>query len=124
MNDGLIEVKVELPTERVGVVAASGYVNNEGGEAIAAAAQGLLDQNRNDLLIDLAGTRIINSIGISILLELLEKVLDRSGSLSFCNLTPTVAKTFEIMGLSQYASIYPDRPSALGDLQARAGGDA
>jgi len=61
---------------------------------------------------DLEGTRIINSIGVSILLEILEKLMDEKGKLAFCNLTPTISKTFEIMGLVQYASVYPDQEAA------------
>jgi anti-anti-sigma factor len=71
-----------------------------------------MGQGCNTLLIDLDGTRIINSIGVSILLEILEKLMDEKGQLAFCNLTPTISKTFEIMGLVQYASVYPDRDAA------------
>ena len=39
--------------------------------------------------------------------------MDRKGVLAFCNLTPTIDKTFRIMGLAQYASIYPSLDQAL-----------
>jgi anti-sigma B factor antagonist len=100
----------------VGLIAAAGYINNEGGQAVADAASELFETGCTSLLIDLDGTRIINSIGVSILLEILEKLLDRGGRLAFCNLTPTISKTFEIMGLVQYASMYPDREAAFADL--------
>ena len=76
------------------------------------AASELIDNGCGTLLIDLEGTRIINSIGVSILLEIMEKLLDDKGQLAFCNLTPTISKTFEIMGLVQYATIFPDRDTA------------
>ncbi len=72
------------------------------------------------LLIDLEGTRIINSIGVSILLEIMEKLIEESGRLAFCSLTPTISKTFEIMGLVQYATIYPDQQAARADLEGHA----
>jgi anti-anti-sigma factor len=72
-----------------------------------------MDQGCKTLLINLDGTRIINSIGVSILLEILEKLMDEKGQLAFCNLTPTISKTFEIMGLVQYAAVYPDYDTAL-----------
>jgi anti-sigma B factor antagonist len=99
-------------TDGVGLIAAAGYINNEGGQAIADAATDLMDEGCQTLVIDLEGTRIINSIGVSILLEILEKLMDEKGRLAFCNLTPTIAKTFEIMGLVQYASVYPDLEAA------------
>ena len=112
MNEERIKISQDLLSEDVGVIAASGYINNEGGQAIADAATGLMDRGCNTLLIDLEGTRIINSIGVSILLEILEKLMDEKGKLAFCSLTPTISKTFEIMGLVQYASVYPDQEAA------------
>jgi anti-sigma B factor antagonist len=117
MNDGQISIETQLVSEQLGVIAASGYINNEGGQAIADAATDLIGQGASSLLIDLDGTRIINSIGVSILLEIMERLMEENGRLAFCNLTPTISKTFEIMGLVQYAAIYPDRANALSEIQ-------
>ncbi len=68
------------------------------------------------LLLNLAGTKIVNSIGISILIEIIEKMLEIEGKLAFCDLTPTIEKTFHIMGLAQYAAIYPDEAAAVDGL--------
>ena len=112
MNDEHIKLSKEVVSTGVGLVAAAGYINNEGGQAIADAAMELIGGGCSTLLIDLEGTRIINSIGVSILLEIMEKLLEDEGALAFCNLTPTISKTFEIMGLVQYATIFPDRDAA------------
>ena len=97
----------------VAVIYTEGYINNQGGEEIARAAYALLDEGYRKLLLNLTGTKIINSIGISILIEIIEKMLEVECKLAFCSLTPTISKTFEIMGLVQYASIFPDEPSAV-----------
>jgi anti-anti-sigma factor len=68
--------------------------------------------------LNLERTRIVNSIGISILIEVLEKVMDRNGKLAFCGLTPTIDKTFRIMGLAQYAAIYPTEAEAVRALSS------
>ena len=122
MNEEKIKLSKDLLTDGVGVIAAAGYINNEGGQAIADAATELMDQGCGTLLIDLEGTRIINSIGVSILLEIMEKLLEEKGRLAFCNLTPTISKTFEIMGLVQYAAVYPDRQTAATELAGHAAG--
>ena len=100
----------------VAVIYTEGYINNQGGEEIARAAYSLLDEGYRQLLLNLTGTRIINSIGISILIEIIEKMLEIEGKLAFCELTPTIEKTFHIMGLAQYASIYPDESVAVSEL--------
>jgi anti-sigma B factor antagonist len=120
MNDEQMRLKKDVMADGFGLIAAAGYINNEGGQAIADAATELMGEGCNTLLIDLYGTRIINSIGVSILLEILEKLMDDNGKLAFCNLTPTISKTFEIMGLVQYATVYPDRDAAFAAINGDA----
>ncbi|MGH9379991.1 MAG: STAS domain-containing protein [Thermoanaerobaculia bacterium] len=103
--------------EGLAVIVTEGYINNEGGEEIARAANQLLDDGQKMLLLNLAGTKIVNSIGISILIELIERILEINGRLAFCNLTPTIEKTFHIMGLTQYADVFPDVGSAVSALK-------
>jgi anti-anti-sigma factor len=98
------------------VIYTEGYINNQGGEEIARAAYDLISDDEKNLLLNLKGTKIVNSIGISILIEIIEKMLEIDGRLSFCCLTPTIEKTFHIMGLAQYAQIFPDEESAVEGL--------
>ena len=102
----------------VAVVYTDGYINNQGGEEIAKVAYELLDEGYRCLLLNLSGTKIVNSIGISILIEIIEKMIEIDGKLAFCNLTPTIDKTFHIMGLAQYTSIFPNEDDATGHLTA------
>ena len=97
----------------VAILRTDGYINNLGGEEIAREAYAQLESGARALVLNLEKTRIVNSIGISILIEVLEKVMDRKGMLAFCGLTPTIDKTFRIMGLAQYAEIYPTQEDAL-----------
>ena len=115
-----LKVVVERPDEAVAVLKTDGYINNSGGEAIAKEAYALLGGGVNRLLLDLEKTKIVNSIGISILIEILEKVLDQGGRLAFCRLTPTIEKTFNIMGLAQYARIFPAQDAAIAWLRGQA----
>jgi anti-anti-sigma factor len=93
-----------------------GYINNVGGEEIATRAYELMDSGVRSLLLNLRDTKIVNSIGISILIEIIEKMMEKGGKISFCCLTPVIQKTFQIMGLAQYATIYQDEESALREL--------
>ncbi len=107
---------LKLTVERrdgLAIIYTEGYINNQGGEQIAAAAYQLLDEGYQRVLLNLTGTKIVNSIGISILIEIIEKMLAIDGRLAFCCLTPTIHKTFHIMGLAQYAGIYDDEESAV-----------
>lgn len=112
----------KISVERRGDVAllhTDGYINNQGGEEIAKQAYAQLDTGARALVLNLEKTRIVNSIGISILIEVLEKVMDRKGLLAFCHLTPTIDKTFRIMGLAQYAQIFSTQDDALRAVAAK-----
>jgi anti-anti-sigma factor len=102
------------------VIYTEGYINNQGGEEIARVAYDLIDKGNKVILLNLAGTKIVNSIGISILIEIIEKMLEIEGKLAFCSLTPTIEKTFHIMGLAQFAGIYHDESAAIQELSGRA----
>jgi len=100
------------------VIYTEGYINNQGGEEIARVAYELIDDGVKVLLLNLKGTKIVNSIGISILIEIIEKMLEIDGKLAFCCLTPTIEKTFHIMGLAQYAGVFDDEDSAVAELSS------
>lgn len=102
--------------DALAVIYTEGYINNQGGEEIARVAYDLIGSGQKTLLLNLKGTKIVNSIGISILIEIIEKMLEIDGRLAFCCLTPTIEKTFHIMGLTQYASIFPDEEAAVGEI--------
>ena len=112
------ELKVAL--ERRGATGAvlytKGYINNVGGEEIANRAYELMDDGVRTLLLNLRDTKIVNSIGISILIEIIEKMIDKGGKIGFCCLTPVIHKTFQIMGLANYASIFVDEETAVKEM--------
>ena len=111
-------LKLVVDTDRPGVavIRTDGYINNQGGEEIARVAYELIEKGHSRLLLNLEQTKIVNSIGISILIEIIEKMLEIDGKLAFCSLTPTIAKTFHIMGLAQYAGIHADEDTAVAAL--------
>ena len=93
-----------------------GYINNVGGEEIANRAYELMDGGARTLLLNLRETKIVNSIGISILIEIIEKMMEKGGRIAFCCLTPVIHKTFQIMGLANYAKIFVNEEEAVGEL--------
>ncbi len=118
MTNESLALTVDDADSALVVIHTDGYINNQGGEEIARVAYDLIDKGARTLLLNLAGTKIVNSIGISILIEIIEKMIEINGRLAFCSLTPTIEKTFHIMGLAQYASIYPDDTTARQALKA------
>ena len=111
------ELKVAIDRKDNGAVLyTKGYINNVGGEEIASRAYELMDDGVRTLLLNLRDTKIVNSIGISILIEIIENMIERGGKIAFCCLTPVIHKTFQIMGLANYAAIFDNEESAMKEL--------
>lgn len=98
------------------VIQTEGYLNGPMGEYLAEAARGLINKGYNKIVINLERTRHINSIGISILIEIIELLEMQEGVLHFCCLTPVIERTFRMMGLAQHTAIFPDEDSAIANL--------
>ena len=112
------ELKVAVDRKPNGAVLyTKGYINNVGGEEIANKAYELMDANVRTLLLNLRDTKIVNSIGISILIEIIEKMMEQGGRIAFCCLTPVIHKTFQIMGLANYATIFTNEEEAAAELK-------
>jgi anti-anti-sigma factor len=85
------------------VISTTGYVNNVGGEAIAAEFSKHFGQGVHLVVLNLAQSKVVNSIGMSFLIEILEQLQDTGGRLVFTGLDPAVEKMLAIMGLFKFA---------------------
>ncbi len=92
----------EVKDERL-IIATSGYVNNVGGEAIATEFQKHFGTGVRNVIINLAESKVVNSVGMSFLIEIIESLSEAGGRLIFTNLDPAVEKMLSIMGLFSYA---------------------
>jgi anti-anti-sigma factor len=85
------------------ILKTSGYINNTAGEQISNEFSKHSNSGVSKVVMDLAESKVVNSIGISYLIEIIEKLNESNGKLYFTNLDPTIEKTFNIMGLFQFA---------------------
>jgi anti-anti-sigma factor len=95
------------------IIVTNGYVNNVGGEEIAKEFNRHFENNIKEVVINLAQSKVVNSIGMSFLLEIIEKLQDVQGKLFFTNLDPAVEKMLTIMGLFEFAGKAPTVEEAL-----------
>jgi anti-anti-sigma factor len=85
------------------VIATAGYVNNVGGEAIAKEFTLHFEKGIRNVIINLAQSKVVNSIGMSFLIEIIEQLSESDGTLVFTNMDPAVEKMLTIMGLFKFA---------------------
>jgi len=98
------------------IIETNGYLNNTGGEAISKIVYEKIDQGHTKFLINMGNTKIVNSIGVSILIEIIEKLQSVDGKLGYYNLAPIVSKTFTIMGLTKYSTVFESEELAVNEI--------
>ena len=98
------------------VISTSGYFNNVAGEAVLEIFNEKIDSGSKNFLVDMADSKVVNSIGVSILIEIIEKLQGVDGKLAFCNLAGIVEKTFNIMGLTKYCEVFDSVDSGVEKL--------
>lgn len=95
------------------VIRTNGYLNDLGAEKVDELCSQHLEKSIKKFVINLEKSPLINSIGISILIGVIEAVEESEGSLAFTNLTPTNRKTFEMMGLLEFAEPFDKEEAAV-----------
>lgn len=85
------------------IMATSGYINATAGEAIAKEFSKNFAQGTKYVIINMQQSKVVNSIGMSFLIDILDQLNDVGGKLVFTNVDPAVEKMLTIMGLFQLA---------------------
>ena len=99
------------------IIYTDGYLNQLAGEELKKKSFDLITEGYVKIAINLEKTGLVNSVGISILIDIIERLREKDGVLHFCCLTPLIAKTFKIMGLTQFSKVFPDEPAAIERLK-------
>ena len=95
------------------VVYASDYLNKLTGEKIERECRRQLDGGCRALVIDFSDTKLVNSIGISILLGIID-VAEKSGAkIVFSEVSTETVQLFEMLGLTRHVVLAKDEREAL-----------
>jgi anti-anti-sigma factor len=75
-----------------------------------------LDQRRNNLVLDIAESPIVNSQGLEFIVDAQEECLSRGGKLVILDPTPVCREVLEITGIADYVAVFSDLRGALSDF--------
>ena len=89
------------------------YLNQLKGECIEGRCQELLARGVRHIVINFEETELINSIGISILLGVIEAVNEARGMLMLSNLSASNRELFQMLGLMSHIRVEETEQSAL-----------
>jgi len=115
-------VKSNIRSHCVGttaVVYASDYLNKLTGERIERECKKQLDSGARALVIDFSDTELVNSIGISILLGIID-IAEKGGALVvFAEVNSETVQLFEMLGLTRHVVLAANEQEALSSLSTQ-----
>ena len=106
-------VKTREAGEGTSVVYVNGYLNSLLGKEMERAIHDALDAGRPRVVLNFEGTRLINSIGISSIIGVVERMTERQGTLAFCSLNRINQELLRITGVSRYVRAFDSEEEAL-----------
>lgn len=101
-----------VTTPAPGVLALDGEIDLHESPEIKEKMQPLLSAQLPKVVVDLGGVSYIDSSGLALFIEAMQRVQAYGGKFALCSLRPSVRSIFEIARLDQVFKIFPDRASA------------
>lgn len=99
------------------VVYASDYLNKLSGERIERECRLRLADGARALVINFHDTELVNSIGVSILLGVIEAAESAGAQLVFSDVSSQTIELFEMLGLTRHVALVKDEQEALATLE-------
>ena len=100
------------------VIHASDYLNKLTGERIERECKKQLDSGCQALVIDFGDTELVNSIGVSILLGIIDIAEKNGARVIFSDVNSQTVELFEMLGLTRHVALARDEQEALSTLSA------
>lgn len=99
------------------VVYATDYLNKLSGERIERECRLRLEEGCRALVINFRDTELVNSIGVSILLGVIDAAEGVGAQLVFSDVNKQTVELFEMLGLTRYVALAEDEQEALSTLK-------
>ena len=112
-----------VQARRVGeaaIIYASDYLNKLSGERIERECKRQLETGSRTLIINFRDTELVNSIGVSILVGVIDAAEQNTAQLIFSNVNSHTVKLFEMLGLTRHVSIAANEDEALSLVEPQA----
>lgn len=95
------------------IIYASDYLNKLSGERIERECKRQLESGCRALVINFRDTELVNSIGVSILMGVIDASEQNQARLIFSDVNNHTANLFEMLGLTRHVSLAKDEGEAL-----------
>jgi anti-anti-sigma factor len=90
-----------------------GYLNNLSGEGLVRECGMYIGKGITKIVVNFGETDLVNSIGISLILQIIEDLRNIEGTIYCTNMSKFLRDTFEMLGLLEYMRVFPSESDAL-----------
>ncbi len=104
------------PTSSLAILALEGDIDLYQTPVVKVKLDELIDRKSERILVDLSRVNYMDSSGLALFIECLQRIGAYGGKLGLFGLQPTVQHIFEIARLDQVLHIYPDETTARASL--------
>lgn len=101
----------------VPIISVAGRIDAATSKDLESVLNDLIEKNNTTIVIDLAGTEYISSVGLRVMLAALKKVRPKQGDVKLAALQPFVKEVFEITGFTKLFTIYPNQGEAISKIK-------
>jgi len=101
------------------IIYASDYLNKLSGERVERECKRQLESGCRALVINFRDTELVNSIGVSILMGVIDVAEQSNASLIFSDVNTHTAGLFEMLGLTRHIILVKNEAEALSQLNTQ-----
>jgi anti-sigma B factor antagonist len=102
-----------VTTPEPGVLALDGEIDLHEAPQVKTKLLPLINSKLPHVVVDLTGVSYIDSSGLALFIEAMQRIQAYGGKFALCGLRPSVRTIFDIARLDQVFRIFPDRQAAL-----------
>lgn len=92
------------------------YINDIEGEKLEEMCDDFLAKGFKKVVIDFSDTEMVNSIGVSILIGVIERIKDKKGVILFSGLKQVNRDIFDIVGLTKLIPVFGSEDDAISEI--------
>ena len=101
----ITELEAVRTDDKRAVVFAGDYLNKLTGEQVERECRERLNEGCTELVVNFSRTEIVNSIGVSILLGVIDSARGTGAKVVFSDLKQETVELFDILGLTRHVTI-------------------
>jgi anti-anti-sigma factor len=124
MDDIKLSLSQAGPSGELSIIRVDGIVDTITASELESVIEGLLEQRRYRILVDLGGVEYISSAGWGIFVSKIQEIRDNDGDIKLVNMVPNVYEIYELLEFEHIIKAFETLESGKKAFNLPSGGDS